>query len=220
MVRNVEVAPGSARLVLLRGIGAPGSSWQLQDEQTQAGRAIGALRFAADDTLSALAATFMYRDGSLLVRDEHGPSGVFVRLAEPTILKPDAWFSIGDKLLRFLGKVPAPPSSAAGPLLLGSPRPGNKPLLRIQVFHLGGVGGRVYARTGPMRLGRAIGDVLFTDDPFVSARHCELDMDPAGALLRDLGSSNGTFIRLPPGSERALQPGDTLRLGRNILRIE
>ncbi len=102
----------------------------------------------------------------------------------------------------------------------GSPRPQGSALLRLEVLHLGGAAGRAYVRPGPLRIGRAMGDLLFTDDPFISARHCELDVDAAGAILRDLGSSNGTFVRVPPGGERELSEGDYVRLGRNILRVD
>lgn len=217
---TASITPGSAKLVLLRGLGASGSTFPLKDDETQAGMSVGALRFPSDDTLGPLAATFVYRGGRLLVRDEGGPSGVFIRLTAPAVLAQDDWFSIGDKLLRFLGRVPMPQAQSSFPRLLGSARPGAGPLLRLQIVHLGGIGGRVHALPAPLRIGRTTGELIFGDDPFISSRHCELDLDPAGAMLRDLGSSNGTFIRLPPGGEHELRPGDTLRLGRNILRLE
>ncbi|AKU90700.1 FHA domain protein [Vulgatibacter incomptus] len=213
------LAPGSVKLVLLRGLGASGTAFPLREEHTEAGRTVGALRFPSDDTLSPLAATFSYRGGRLFVRDEGGPSGVFIRLLLPEVLREGAWFSIGDKLLRFLDRVPPPQPSHPAPRLLGSARPAGT-LLRIQLVHLGGIPGRIFSRPAPVRIGRALGEILLTDDPFISARHCELDHDPSGAILRDLGSSNGSFLRLPPNGERELYPGDTVRLGRNILRVE
>jgi len=202
-------------------MGDSGTSFPLRDEVTKVGRATDALRLSADDTLPAVAASFTYRDGRIFVRDEGGASGVFVRLAAPAILGESDDFSLGDKLLRFLGKVPpTPPTTSGSTRLLGSARTGNGPLLRLQVMHLGGIPGRIFARPAPLRIGRALGEILFPDDPFVSARHCEIDLDPAGAILRDLGSSNGTFLRLPRGGERELRAGDTIRLGRNVFRVE
>jgi len=217
---GAKVQPGSVSLLLLRGMGASGTSFRLKDEVNQVGRTEGLIRFPSDDTLSPLAASFFYRGGRLYVRDEGGPSGVFLRLNLPAVLLPNDWFSIGDKLLRFLGRVPPPHPEPTVPRHLGSMRTGSGPLLRIQLVHLGGVGGRVFALPAPLRIGRALGEVIFGDDPFISTRHCELDVDPAGAVIRDLGSSNGTFIRLAAGSERELNPGDTIRLGRNILRVD
>ncbi len=205
--------------MLLRGLEASGTIYPLREERTQAGRSSGGMRFPADDTLAPLAATFTYHADRLFVRDEGGPSGIFVRIFSPAFLAAGDTFSIGDKLVRFLEVVPPPDQSGAHPRL-GSMWPGAGPLLRVQMIHLGGIPGRTFARPAPLRIGRALGEILITDDPFVSARHCELDLDRSGAVLRDLGSSNGTFRRLPIGGEQELAPGDTLRLGRNILRVE
>lgn len=51
------------------------------------------------------------------------------------------------------------------------------------------------------------------DHPTISARHCELTLTADGVLLRDLGSTNGTFINGALVKQAVLQPGQTLRLG-------
>ncbi len=47
-------------------------------------------------------------------------------------------------------------------------------------------------------LGREVGDIVFSGDPFMSRRHAALTRDPTDGTftLRDLGSSNGTFLRV------------------------
>jgi hypothetical protein len=49
--------------------------------------------------------------------------------------------------------------------------------------------------------------------PTVSARHAELILTADGVLLRDLGSTNGTFINDALVQQAILQPGQKLRLG-------
>jgi pSer/pThr/pTyr-binding forkhead associated (FHA) protein len=49
--------------------------------------------------------------------------------------------------------------------------------------------------------------------PTVSSRHCELVLTADGVLLRDLGSTNGTFINGALVKSAVLQPGQMLRLG-------
>ena len=49
--------------------------------------------------------------------------------------------------------------------------------------------------------------------PTISARHCELVLTADGVLLRDLGSTNGTFINGEKVQQAVLQPGQVLRLG-------
>ncbi len=62
--------------------------------------------------------------------------------------------------------------------------------------------GRRTGRALPFRdetvIGRENGDIVFTDDPFLSRRHAAIRIDHAGHrfTLHDLGSSNGTALRI------------------------
>lgn len=212
--------PGRARIVLLRGMGTSGAIYDLPPEGGRLGRSEGTIQLP-DDTLPPLAASFVYRDGKLFVRDEGGPSGVLVRIRHQQALEVGAVFSLGDRLFRFGGVVtrPAPGAPGDAPIRLGSPLPADD-LLRLETILLGGGAGRVYLLPSPLRIGRVTGDVLLADDPFVSGRHCALHLHEGEVILQDLGSSNGTFLRIPSGSEHQLRRGDTLRVGRNILRVE
>jgi pSer/pThr/pTyr-binding forkhead associated (FHA) protein len=69
-------------------------------------------------------------------------------------------------------------------------------------------------------IGRASCDLNFPSDGFVSARHAELSLAGETAFLRDLGSANGTFVRVPSRTERVLSHGDYLMMGRELLRVE
>ena len=51
-----------------------------------------------------------------------------------------------------------------------------------------------------------------------SSRHAELRAVDAGWVLADLGSSNGTFIRLT--GPTTIKSGDQVRMGDQLLRIE
>jgi predicted component of type VI protein secretion system len=196
---------------------------ELPKEGAGLGRSLGTL-LLRDETLSPLAATFSYRDGKLFVRDEGGPSGVLVRMQHQQSIEEGAVFSLGDRIFRFAGVMASPPrqgaAQSAEAVRLGSPFPADGTLLRLETLLLGGGAGRVYLLPAPLRIGRVEGDVLLPDDPFVSGRHCALHLHEGEVILQDLGSSNGTFLRIPPGQEHPLRPGDTLRVGRNILRVE
>ncbi len=52
------------------------------------------------------------------------------------------------------------------------------------------------------------------NDPGVSRRHCEICFTTAGCLLRDLGSTNGTFIFGMKVSEMVLDYGAEFRMGQ------
>lgn len=57
-------------------------------------------------------------------------------------------------------------------------------------------------------------------DPEVSGRHAEVIRTPAGHLIRDLKSTNGTYLNGRSVQEAILSPGDELVVGRTVLRWE
>ncbi len=71
------------------------------------------------------------------------------------------------------------------------------------------------------RIGRdEEGDLVLDHDPYVSNRHAEIHVVPAGHAIVDADSSNGTFLnfdRLPPGDRVTLRSGDILRIGHTRL---
>jgi len=67
-------------------------------------------------------------------------------------------------------------------------------------------------------LGREEGDIVFSDDAFMSRRHAQIVWDGKRAVLSDLGSSNGSFVRLTGPSP--VKNGDHLRMGDQLFRIE
>jgi pSer/pThr/pTyr-binding forkhead associated (FHA) protein len=69
-------------------------------------------------------------------------------------------------------------------------------------------------------IGREVGDVVFTTDPFMSRRHAAIVRDPATNTfsLKDLGSSNGTYLAIR--GERELIPGDHVRVGQHLFRLD
>lgn len=68
-----------------------------------------------------------------------------------------------------------------------------------------------------LEIGRSSGDLLFPDDPFVSGLHARIRKVRGQLTLEDLGSTNGTFIRVR--KEMELRPGDTVRVGSQIFRF-
>lgn len=73
-----------------------------------------------------------------------------------------------------------------------------------------------------LKIGRAEGNDLQLRDGSVSSRHCEVSLDPDGNLLvRDLGSTNGTYIEGLQVREPALAlPGQRVRFGNLELLFE
>ena len=56
---------------------------------------------------------------------------------------------------------------------------------------------------------------LNLEDTAISRRHCEIAVAGDGWVVRDLRSSNGTFIGGERVTERVLQPGEIIRIGQS-----
>jgi pSer/pThr/pTyr-binding forkhead associated (FHA) protein len=69
-------------------------------------------------------------------------------------------------------------------------------------------------------IGREVGDVVFTADPFLSRRHAAIRRNPVTSefALVDLDSSNGTYVAIR--GEVAIGDGDHLRIGQHLFRVD
>ncbi len=77
----------------------------------------------------------------------------------------------------------------------------------------GPLAGREFPLAGPLVFGRGEDCDLRLLDETVSRRHARLEASPEGPLLKDLGSSNGTYVNEARITEKILFPGDLLRVG-------
>jgi hypothetical protein len=66
---------------------------------------------------------------------------------------------------------------------------------------------------GLNRLGRVEDNDYQIDDDSVSSYHCEIEFKEGVITVRDLGSTNGTFLDGRPIQEAVLRPGQVLSLG-------
>jgi len=75
-------------------------------------------------------------------------------------------------------------------------------------------------RPGVNRVGRNQDNDLHVPESSVSGVHCEIHVSEHTILVKDLGSTNGTFICGHPIQEATLQPGQILQVGSVDLRLE
>ena len=69
-------------------------------------------------------------------------------------------------------------------------------------------------------VGRVEDNTFQIPDPSVSSHHCEIILKGSDVLIRDLNSTNGTFINGQQVSESILKPSQILRLGQVEVRLE
>jgi hypothetical protein len=81
-------------------------------------------------------------------------------------------------------------------------------------------GTEIGLRPGVLQLGRSEANDIFVPEPSISSRHCELTVSDIGVAIRDLDSTNGTFINGQRLAKGMLQNGDSLRLGEVEFLVE
>ncbi len=69
-------------------------------------------------------------------------------------------------------------------------------------------------------IGRVEDNTFQIAEPSVSSHHCELILRGNDVLVKDLNSTNGTFINGEKVSESVLKAGQVLRLGQIEMRLE
>ena len=69
-------------------------------------------------------------------------------------------------------------------------------------------------------IGRVDDNTFQLAEASVSSHHCEVLLRGNEVLIKDLNSTNGTFINNEKISESVLKPGQTLRLGQIELSLE
>lgn len=202
-------------LTALEPDGSEAGWLQLPYGTTIVGRAAAAI-FEGDDYLSPRHASFTPRGHRVLVRDEGSLNGVYRRIEAHVAhrLESGQIFRIGQELIRY-ESYPAVQADEHGVEPFGSPR-------RDAVGRIVMVLGRTSTGTSfpvPSRglhLGREQGEVLFSDDGYVSGKHCAIGYEDGEVYLTDLKSSNGTFVRI---EEDFVDDGDILLMGQQLFRV-
>ena len=216
-------AQPEARLVVIGQDGKPGRQYPILDDQTDIGREEGNILLPNDPYVGARHARLTRRNGRFFVRDLESVNGVYVRLRATERLQHGDLVLIGLEVLRFEVVSDAEkglsPAVERGTQIFGSPSAARH--MRLCQRTVEGVTRDVYYPTRDEAVvGREQGDIVFTNDPFMSRRHAAITRDPnIGTFsLRDLGSSNGTYLAIR--SERELTPGDHVRIGQHLFRLD
>jgi pSer/pThr/pTyr-binding forkhead associated (FHA) protein/ribosomal protein L40E len=221
-----EIAPQSipeADLVVIAQDGSPGRRYPLAGVRTSIGSADSDICLRKDPYVSPLHAQISYRNGRFYLEDRGSLNGVFVRLGGSVPLTSGDLLLLGLGVLRFEivdeSERNLAPQSRNGTRVFGTPPAPRYARLTIQTVE-GVARDRFYLSRVETVLGREVGDIVFTDDPFMSRRHAAIRRDPNTNhfTIRDLGSSNGTFIALR--AEHALSPGDHIRIGQHLFRLD
>jgi hypothetical protein len=218
MAGSTGAAPAAVprgRLILIRPDGSEGGAHPLHDGDNLIGRGQAPL-FDADAYLSPRHAEISVGPEAVTIRDLQSLNGVFIRTAGEEALESGDIFRIGQELLRF--EVIAPPQPLEDATeIMGTPNPGFWGRLSVIVGR--DVDGSAFPLFGEaIVLGRERGDILFPEDGYVSGTHARILLRDDRVYLTDLGSSNGTFLRIR--HERTVPTATFMLMGQQLFRLE
>jgi pSer/pThr/pTyr-binding forkhead associated (FHA) protein len=239
---------GRARLVVIAQGGGEGPSHALGDT-ADIGRSEGSIIVPDDRYVSPRHARVSARAGAYYLRDLTSTNGVFFRIPFGAAIAPGAenhrpqnesgsvhpildqdLFLVGQQVLKFEVVKNAEEgfgvASEGGTLMFGTPSAPR--YARLSQRTVEGVSRDVFhIQRLETIIGREVGDIVFTDDPFLSRRHAAIQVlgvtpgtrgQPRRFGIVDLGSSNGTFVQLR--EEIRLRAGDQFRIGQQLFRFD
>ena len=218
--RRTEAGP---RLVLIAEDGTSGAEYPLEPDQTDIGREHGNILLTHDPYVSPRHARLTQRQGRIYIRDLNSVNGLYWRLTGPHPLRHGDLLLLGLQVLKFeIVNTEEQGLGAAlehGVALFGSPAAPRYARLRQRTVE-GIDRGVFYVCGNETIVGRESGDIVFTSDAFMSRSHASIVRDPTSGTftVRDLGSSNGTHIGIR--GETQLQPGDHVRIGQHLFRLD
>ena len=91
---------------------------------------------------------------------------------------------------------------------------------KIVVLSEGLTGRSFELKVDKTTVGRLEDNAFQIPEQSVSSHHCELLLKGSDVIVRDLNSTNGTYINGEKVSEKVLKPGQILRLGNVEARLE
>jgi hypothetical protein len=219
-VRAVQQQQAGFRLVVVHRDGTDGITYNLLGDQIDIGRTEGDLLFE-DPHLGGRHARISASLTGRVITPLEVRNGIYVRLRGAVDLHDGDYILLGKQVLMF-ELVAEPernvrPAIEHGVVVFGTPvRP---PWARLRQITPAAVSRDIYHLTRPeVVLGRETGDVIFSDDEFMSRRHAQIVFRNGRGQVEDLGSSNGTFVRLR--GPHGLTNGDLIRMGDELLRFE
>ncbi len=213
----------TGRLVVIVEDGSEGTTLELRGRQMDIGGREGDIILEEDRFLSPRHARLFRQDDAWYLRDLNSLNGIYRRLRKPEVLRDGSLFLLGLEVLQFhsvnhaergLGQ-----AVENGVLLFGSPATPRR--ARLSQRTVEGITRDVYHLiTDETTIGRELGDIVFTGDPFMSRRHAMVSWNGTSEeyVLSDLSSSNGTFLAIR--EDIRLENGDFIRLGQHLFRVD
>lgn len=207
-----------AKLVVINHDGTEGSVIPLSGRLIELGRDSFVSTLREDPCLSPKHIRIQQTPGGYEITDISAGNGVFITVPqEPISIAPGNTIRFGRQLAKFtlldpLDSVVDP----NGTRVAGSPHPDYWGLLSLISYP------DVTCQAFPLRnnvctIGREFGDAIVPNDLYVSGSHFQIARTPDGFTIRDLESSNGTYLQIThPVTVRS---GDRIMMGQQLFLL-
>ncbi len=190
------------------------------------------LAYPEDDFMAARHVVMYIDFDSVKIEPLPSTNGLFIQLTEPHVCERRTVFRIGQQLLQLdrLDQLAPGASEPRGGYVeanvrpggdrgvLGSPVPESAWGRLAQVMTPTQFGDSHLLGGEQVRLGRERGDINFSTDLFVSGLHAAVKWRDRKVVLEDLGSSNGTYLRLDAAVR--LVATSCILVGQQLFRVE
>ncbi len=214
---QAPVQPLRFRLLVLRSLWGGPERYEPRGDEAVLG-STGEIALDGERFCHPAEARLTWRDGRVFLEDLEGGNGVFLRIRSPVELELGDQFVVGDQLLTVEKNPVADDGPDPAPTYFYSSPKWPSSFRIVQVFEGGAAGACVVARGSTLQIGSAVGDLVFPEDPLVSAQHCAVEEQAGSVVLTDLASRTGVFVRIR--GEQELAHGDELLVGRTRLVLE
>lgn len=191
----------------------------LVDERLTIGRDKSNGLVINDEGLSVFHAELRQEDGKLFLRDSGSVNGTFVNGEKIT---GKCEIQAGDVIRLHLIEIQVvDPSKGPAPLPQAVKREADKPALpQWQVKAMTGtISGKMFLVDGTKVIGRDPGCDIVATGAHVSRRHAELSVRSGKLWMKDLGSSNGSFVNGKRAEETTLKNGDEIKFDAMTFKV-
>ena len=200
--------------------GSVGQEYALKDGKLTVGCSEADLKFPSDPALARCHASFFLDRGQLMVEDVSQGKSVYVRLVGTYTLVDGDVIMMGRQIFRFQEKSEALATAAAtGTTIVDLNAALHEPVAQFASLTPEGVedGARFPLGEQEITWGRNKGTYIFPEDGFMSRSHAKVYQRGENFFLEDLGSRNGTFVRVR--GKAPVPVGSMVLVGGQLLKV-
>lgn len=221
MTTSKSSAIPKVRLQRILKDGTVGDKYSLKQDKLEVGRLRGDVQFPDDEKMAPLHARFSMEKDQLFVEDISGVSSVFIGLIATYTMRDGDIIRMGEQVFRFREKTEAVAGAAArGTTILELNSNMDEP--PAELIFLGpdflDTPARLPLNEEEISFGRSRGTYVFPEDPFMSRAHCKIYHRGEDFFVEDLGSRNGTFIKVR--GKAPVPVGATVLVGSQVLKVD